>query len=544
MALSVGCRDSAFTRAQKADTIDAYRAFLQQRPDDPNADAARQRLTELELAEAKAVHDVVAYKRFLEAHPDTKEARTARALLEGLRFNAAKEKGTAQALRQFLREHADGAHREDAEALLATVERREVTQLDDATLASVAARHPDDEQGADARARLDERAWSKAGTAQALYAYLAAFPVGAHRDEAKRRLLALEVAGLLASGLVTEARAKVAASPLGAGLTEFAADAARVDEELALEKAKDERVRQALPSYYRRPLDELSGALEAPDALDRWQAAEELGAFASVRAIDPLLRTIRTSRSTLARRRALGSLEAVLKALPPAVAEYEVATRVEALAQTASDAQLVLTLAVLLDLSGQLERAAREYQRAHEVLVADPLVLSRWIAIRRERGQHYAMAVAARQLALWVEESARDAQEGPNAAVPRLRELCGAVELGRLAVDSIALAKSKPSEFPEDLEAFQVKAQAALKLAEARLRDVELIALAADKGLRSCWDRAVAERLEDGAQRRVAKLAELARDPKAKKDWPALRRVALKDPSPAVRAAAASVASQ
>src|SRR5690348_12707137 len=89
-----GCRDSAFSAASKQDTIEAYRQFIAQHPSDENIEAANERLSELELEQARKVHTVVAYKRFLDAYPEGERSRAARALLEGLRFNATKERGT------------------------------------------------------------------------------------------------------------------------------------------------------------------------------------------------------------------------------------------------------------------------------------------------------------------------------------------------------------------------------------------------------------------------------------------------------------------
>src|SRR5258706_1908937 len=97
------CRDSAFLKAEKTGTIDAYKRFIDAHPLDENVEIAQERLADLELTEAKRVHTVVAYKRYLEEHPDGERANVARALLEGLRFNAAKQRSTTLAWRQFVK---------------------------------------------------------------------------------------------------------------------------------------------------------------------------------------------------------------------------------------------------------------------------------------------------------------------------------------------------------------------------------------------------------------------------------------------------------
>ncbi|MFP2913721.1 HEAT repeat domain-containing protein, partial [Pyxidicoccus sp. 3LFB2] len=184
-----------------------------------------------------------------------------------------------------------------------------------------------------------------------------------------------------------------------------------------LARARVERATLARPEplvqashvgHYLRDLEDLKRALVAPDALDRWQAAEEMGQHVSVRALDPLLNTLRSARNPLIRQHALEALRTVLSALPRPVAEYEVASRLETLRERATSSELYLTVAVLLDLSGQLAQASTEYQRAVDGGAPDPVVLRRWVQIREERGQHFSAAVAARQLALWALEVANE----------------------------------------------------------------------------------------------------------------------------------------
>jgi hypothetical protein len=539
LVLLAACREPAYTTASKRDTPAAWREFLASSPDDERVPEARERLAGLELAQARAVHSVLAYKRFLEEFGDTDAAPAARKLLEGLRYNAAQEKGTAQALRQFLSDHPDGAHRAEVEQQLVALELREVLAGGDATaLAAATTAHPDDPRAEAAQLKLDDVAFSEARTASAWLAYLADFPAGKHRDEARAQLVSLELEGLLASGDVRGARALASTSPLARGLPGLAARFTQAEGFAALEASTDLRVRRALASHTRRALDDLLKSLSAPDAMDRWQAAEELGFTASVHAIDPLLEAFRAARLPAIRRRALESLGRVLRALPRPVAEYEVAVRRTRLEAQAGDAQLQLSLAVLFDLTGRLDRAAAEYQRAWDAAAPDPVVLDRWAGIRLERRQFYSAAVAARQLALWADGVL--AAQGPVSAEAALwtsRERCGALELARRAEAVIAAASSEKTEFPEDLEVFLRKARDTRRLAEARLRDAELQLLTADPRARTCGDEAVAERMAAGQRERLASLSELAAKPP--KAFPLLLEyVAARDPDPVVRDAA------
>jgi hypothetical protein len=535
---SAACRDSAYRAASKVDSIAAWRQFLIQHPQDENIDGARARLAELEFAEARAAHTVVGYKRFLEAHPDSGQARAAKALLETLRFNAAKEKSTAQALRQFIREHPEGVHRDEADALLRPLELKEVALLDEpSTLARIAAQNPEDPRAAEVSSRLDEVAFAKATTASGWLTYLKEFPAGAHRDEAKTRLLSAQLDGLLVSGAIDEAATLASKNPLTPQLKDWPARLAKAKALASLEATKDPARVKALPSWSRRAMADVLASLKAPDPMDRWLAAAELSQFVSVKVIDPLIDQLRTARNALIREAAFDSLQTVVRLLPRHVAEYELATRLDALDGKAQDGALLLTRAVLLDVSGQLERAATEYQRAWDPQLPDPMVLRRWVALRTERRQFFAGAVTARQLAAWAKEVASQTEAPtPVTALGLARDLCAASQAATLAQTTIAAARKERVEFPDDLEGFEVRATEAVKLAQAKLRDAELVLLGVDARARRCGDDPLAERLSAGEAERVAAVTAMkARPPKDWSTWVEL--VQLKDPSPRVRAA-------
>jgi hypothetical protein len=543
LLLLTGCgAPRAFQRAEEADTAEAYRGFLREHPEGEYAELARARLEERDFQEASRLHTVVAYKRFLEAHPEAFQARAARALLEGLRFNAAKEAGTAVALRQFLREHPDGAQRAEAERLLGEAELRELGgAADPKQLRAWLQASPGDPRRLEVEARLDDEAFGSAAGAGALFAYLRDFPAGRHRETAKARLLALEVEGLRVSGLLEEAEARVAGHPLGAQLKDFPARLARARAARVTLLSPEPLVRAAQVGHYLRSLEDLERALRAPDPMDRWEAAEELGQHVSVKALEPLLSALRTGRNPLVRQRALESLRRVLRALPPEVAEYEVTVRVESLREKAGSEELYLTLAVLLDVAGQYEAAATEYQRAFSPEAPDPVVLWRWMGLREERGQAFSAAVAARQLALWALREAREEPLSPEGGVPlaAARQLCAVAGEARFAAEVIARARRVGTEFPEDLAGFALVAEEARRLAEARLADAELLLREQKPGARGCGDEAVRERLEAAvAQRREALKAVGAKLPRLAPVL--LEAVRTTDPSPEVRAEAAS----
>ncbi len=537
-----GCRSSAYGVAAKADTATAYRAFLRAHPKDDLAEPAEARLADLEFAEASRLHTVLAYKRYLDEFPDSAKTFAAKALLEGLRFNAARQRGSPEAYRQFLEDHPDGAHRAEAEQLLDGAERQAATTSTDlGKLARLAAERPEAPGHAEAETRFDDQAYKvAAGTgAGKLFAYLRDFPAGAHRDEAKARLLSLELDGLLFSGQLEDAEALAARSPLAASLGDLGARFDRAKAERAALATQATAAQAATVGNYLRSLDDLDRSLSAPDPLDRWQAAEELGQHVSVRAVDLLLGALRASHHPLVRQRAFESLGAVLSVLPRRVADYEVAARLEALRPNASDAAVFLPMAALLDLSGQLDAGATEYQRAFDPAEPDPVVLRRWAQIRRERRQFFSAAVAARQLALWALAQARLNETPPApAALSASRQLCAAVQAPRFALEVIAEARTQKTEFPEDLEEFEGRAREAERLSVARLRDAELVLRTDSPNARGCEDRRLADRLADAEKNRSDALSRLrAKVPRVAPML--LELAAARDPSPRVRAEAA-----
>lgn len=548
--LTSGCAENAFSIAKKQDTISSYRAFLRDYPKDDNAEAATERLAQLEFEHAQSLHTVLGYKRYLEEFPESRHASTARTLLEGLRFESAKEDGSAVALRLFLREHPDGPHHAEAETLLQAADLKELAKLDDskslAQQAQLAAPGPLKDA---AEAKLDDVAFTeaKAVGAEKLYQYLTDFPAGAHREEVKRELLSRQLEGLLFSGLVAKAKEVSQRSPLSSQLPDLRARIARAEQDFAAVHAKDQLAQEAQAGNYLRPLEDLEHSLTASDSLERWQAAEELGQVVSIQAIDPLLRAFRDARNPLIREHAFGSLQAVIHALPHAVADYELATRLEALKAVDASPETARVGAVLLDLSGRLSRAAVEYQKAYDPSSPDPAILWRWAHLREERHEPFSAGVAARQLAVWargvaeqnVADPSANPTSNPASAMPVsvARDLCAAALNAREAVEILHRVSHQHTDFPDDLAEFVREAEAARKLADARLADAELVLRTQNSNAAVCSDARVSERLRAGLQDRRDALAQVPR--KLPRLAAVLLRVAAeKDPSPDIRAQA------
>ncbi len=536
-----GCRGGGYARARAADSPEAYRAYLRAEPKSEEAAVAQTRLAELEFAGASKAHTVVAYKRFLEEFPDALRARAARALLEGLRFNAAREQGTVQAWHRFLEDHPDGAHHGEAEQALADAELQLLSASGDrGALERVAATHADDARGVSARAVLDDRSFEAArlGGSGPLLAYLAAFPAGAHRDSARVILLDRRIDGLLFSGEVAAAKEEVARAPLASQLPDLQGKLARAERIRSLAGSREPLVRSVQVGNYLRSLEDLTHALSAADPLERWQAAEELGQHISILAIDPLLIALRSSRHLKVRMQAFDSLGQVLRALPQAIREHEVATRLQGLRTAPAEGPLSLAAGALLELSNRRDEAVAAYRQASDRAAPDPFLLWREAHLQLEKKQHYPAAVAARQLALWASASIRDlGVSEPYTALATSRALCSVVAASHFALQTLDQAGQGPSEFPDDLTEFKLRAAEVERLARARLQDAELMLRSGDSSARTCDDAQVSERLIDAERRREEALEALpSRLPRLAPELLVL--VGERDPSLRVRALA------
>lgn len=543
LSLSLGCADGPLREARARDTAAAWRTYLASDPDPREREQAEERLRELVHAEAIQAHSLVGYKRFLDEFPTAPEAAGIRARLAGLRFLSAEAQGTATAWRAFLREHPDAPQSAEATTRLREAELAEARASEDPRALARLDREGAAEEGTLLSAEADQALFHSATTSRALLAYLREQPSGRHREAARAALLRRELEGLLVSGKLLEAQTRYAQSPLASLLPELPARFRAEAQQRAALASPDPLVQSAQAAHYLRSLESLTRALRAPDPMDRWQAAQELGHHVSIDALGPLLEALEPGQHPLVRQRALAGLWRVVSALPPAVAEHELSVRIEALAPNAASPERGLLLAILLDAAGRLEEASVEYQRAYDAGAPDPLILRRWMELRATRGQWYSAAVAARQLARWAHQLAADEAGVGAAGVPPLspaRRLCAAFELAVQAEDTLREASVRAREFSEDLPSFARVAEEAVALARARLGDAELRLRERHPAERTCGQDPVAERLTAGEQQRAQSLQRLSRERPAQAGL-LISRARTLDPAPGLRTLAAGL---
>lgn len=137
LGATAGCDspDAAWEEAREADSIEAYRQFVEAYPDSPQASDAEQRIVELrreQAWEAARMEDTVeAYQAFLGEHSEGELADQARSRLSVLErqnaWQALEDSDDLEALQAFADEYRDGPEAAEAQARIAELQeaRRE-----------------------------------------------------------------------------------------------------------------------------------------------------------------------------------------------------------------------------------------------------------------------------------------------------------------------------------------------------------------------------------------------------------------------------------
>jgi len=503
---------SNFQKAPKEDSIEAYQEYLRTGQNEDLLLLAQERLAALEFKQAKELHSILSYKRFLEKFPDAPEAKPAAVLLENLRFESAMAEGTPHALRHFLREYPNGLRRAEVVERLASMEREALESSDNVPhLRGAAQLYADKPLGMVANERLDEVHFQNAKAASDYFDYLHQFPAGKHRKDARVALLSLELEVLQAFSKWEEAE-RLVKQPLGESIPEVEARLRKLRQYKTLLESKAPELLQTQMRFSWHSPEELEAALKEADLLLRANAVQELGFWMDASVVERLLGIVSASRNALVRQRAFESLQRLFQALPSSLANYQIAKWEQKTTLKELEGEELLKWAILYDLSGQKGKAAALYAKAYSPEVPDPILLRRWVTLRKEQGQYYSAAVAARQLAWWVERTVEDFSPVREAEVVlAARELCAATEMGAFAVASLEVLAQKSTEFPEDVLAFVQRAQTGLRLAQARLEDAELVLLGQQPQAKPCKERGLPWSIETQVKERKAAFERLSK---------------------------------
>ncbi len=131
-----GCKfeERDWTRAQAANTVEAYAAFLDKHTQGHFADLARKEIEQREWKLAASSDTIDAYQAFIAKHPSGEHVDAARQAIDGLEWKLAASSDTIDAYKAFIAKHPSGAHVDAARQAVDGLERR-------SKLAAILAKH-------------------------------------------------------------------------------------------------------------------------------------------------------------------------------------------------------------------------------------------------------------------------------------------------------------------------------------------------------------------------------------------------------------------
>jgi hypothetical protein len=369
VAFSLGaCRSAAFTRAEQRDTEDGWRAYLADHDLGVEADAARERLDDRVWAECERVKTPLAYRRYLDEFPAGAHEDDALARLRALRSRPSPNDA----------EDLDATSGPAVEANFADAALAASASGSSAPLLAFLSRFPDSPRAAALRAREEDLAFAEAarGTLEALRRFLETHPGSRRAAEVEAIIEEREIRALLWEEHFPEAEQRIAAlpqGPLAAGLRrELCQRRARADRTSPVELSKlgAEGLALILPD------DAAVGALaegllseEAQDVIETAWLLADTGAPAT---LDPLLRVMEPERSVAVRWTARQVLARIIAGWPPEVREAELDRRRSQLVARAASAALWTEEAVLEEGLGSAEVQATLAKARHDA-PEDPL---------------------------------------------------------------------------------------------------------------------------------------------------------------------------
>ncbi len=396
----------AWTDVDELQTVDQLREFISDNPGSSEASKARNRIAELEYRAAVESETRYAFRLFLERHPESPRALDARRKLERLDFERASASGSVEALSAFLRRYPDGrlagrARRARGELLC----QRWLGCADADELAEALAQHTELPCRAALEQRLEQLRFERAvaaNRADLLLAFSETYPGDPLAVRAGQRLLELEVEALLVAARFDRARRWTLER---AGADDTDALLARIEAARAAWEQATFDPEPGASSARRRLLDRLAAAtgrlrqpraalqsapVQAVDPRERWLAADRFGLLTDEAAADVLLELLGDPYLEV-RRRALGSLRAVVERLGAVRGQVWIGQQRKRLAETGQASLPLFKRAALAEIAGQpaqalalYERLVRESERPDLMGMARAARLSELLGLDRE----------------------------------------------------------------------------------------------------------------------------------------------------------------
>jgi len=192
-----GCAGKAWREARRANTSQAYAAFVANNPEHGKVRVARVRAEALDWEATIEADTADAYALFIATHPTSPHVLDARERGEVVAWEEAVADGSVAALEGYLARYGSGDHEREARERIEDAwyeQSREDDTVD--SWSRYLVRYPVGRYVDEARRRRDALGWeatTSAGTPSAYRAYLRQHPRGTHRQEARDWLAGLRV---------------------------------------------------------------------------------------------------------------------------------------------------------------------------------------------------------------------------------------------------------------------------------------------------------------------------------------------------------------
>ncbi len=491
-----------------------------------------EQLETVELERARQANTVLAYRRFLEEFPNGDESLVAQSLIEELRFAEAKKAGTGQAWEIFIEEYPRGKHTTEARLALGAIEIEQALSSSDLPLVHrTLARFPDHPKRDSLVSHEDDLAWNEAqkkGDNESLSAYLNTHASGQHRVEAYRARERNDERDIQESEDLGRAEARAQRADAGERQRALVAEVqlqratrtldfdalrslahteskepavqavyARAKalltslERHPLTKALKNAVRDSRPGAGLPPHDTVVAAIFNGDPVDRVAALRELVEWGDPDDLKTFLSAL-DSEYVSVQLAAVRALSELAQALKPAVWHAVERAREDDILTRELNVSIWRQSAALREADGRATDALTAWREVTNLDVNNVTARARIFVLTQNAGDRIALGSTARDLAnsviqfaegRWQPPAPNDVPDRPPPGKGRvfglaggttvLRQICAAMDLGQDAIS--ALGSLTVGVGPQEQELLTIaKADAERALSRIRMKRTEL----------------------------------------------------------------------
>ncbi|MBU3934404.1 hypothetical protein KKC00_00310 [Patescibacteria group bacterium] len=189
LVLFAGCAGTAYKKATKSNSIEAYRQFVSEYPENENTSEAKKKIEELFWQQKKIKNTISGYETYLQEYSDGKYVKEAKIKIEDMIWHSAK---TAQDYKQYLKKYSVGKYAKDAGVKIEDILWVNVQATNNlAAYDRYLSQYPDGRFVLEASTLAEESAWQDAikKNEKILYeVFIARFTNSVHLADAKQKV--------------------------------------------------------------------------------------------------------------------------------------------------------------------------------------------------------------------------------------------------------------------------------------------------------------------------------------------------------------------